>query len=101
MRRQRMRSPRAKAPKTDPRMMAKLLWCGLWLFEDEAADVVDAAPASEAELIVVEEGVTFIEVMDDDEVVVEVVEGVVDALEFGVEVAVVCASEARIEVTSV
>ena len=90
------RRPRASAPSTVPRTMARVLW---WLPpEDGAADDVDAAPASVAELVNLDVGLTDIEVIglveDVEELVLEVV------LELDVELAVLCASEARMDVTS-
>jgi hypothetical protein len=67
--------------------------------EDDAVDEVAATPASEAELVNLDDGLTDIEVID----LVEDVEGLVleEVLELDVEVAVFWATEARIDVTSV
>jgi hypothetical protein len=82
--------------------------------EDDAADEVAAAPANEAELVNLDDGLTDIEVIDLVENVeglvleevlklVEDVEGLVleEVLELDVEVAVFWATEARMDVTSV
>lgn len=67
--------------------------------EDDAVDEVAVTPASEAELVNLDDGLTDIEVID----LVEDVEGLVleEVLELDVEVAVFWATEARIDVTSV
>jgi hypothetical protein len=67
--------------------------------EDDAVDEVAATPASEAELVNLDDGLTDIEVID----LVEDVEGLVleEVLELDVEVAVFLVTEARIDVTSV
>jgi hypothetical protein len=64
-----------------------------------AADEVDAAPASEAELVNLGDGLTDLDVIDLVEDVEELV--LVEVLELDVEVAVFWASEARMDVTSV
>ena len=66
---------------------------------DDAVDEVAAAPASEAELVNLNDGLTDVEVID----LVEDAEGLVleEVLELDVEVAVFWAMEARIAVTSV
>jgi hypothetical protein len=95
----RRRSPSAKAPSTDPRAMARVLWWLPLVAEDDAVDEVAAAPASEAELINLDDGLTDIEVID----LVEDIERLLleEVLELDVEVAVFWATEARIDVTSV
>jgi hypothetical protein len=67
--------------------------------EDDAVDEVAATPASEAELVNLDDGLTDVEVID----LVEDVEGLVleEVLELDVEVAVILVTEARIDVTSV
>jgi hypothetical protein len=47
----RRRSPSAKAPSTDPRAIARVLWWLPLVAEDDAVAEVAAAPASEAELV--------------------------------------------------
>jgi hypothetical protein len=66
--------------------------------EDDAADEVATAPASEAELVNLNDELTDIDVID----LVEDVEGLVleEVLELDVEVAVFWATEARMDVTS-
>ena len=66
---------------------------------DDAVDEVAAAPASEAELVNLDDGLTDIEVID----LVGDAEGLVleEVLELDVEVVVFWAMEARIDVTSV
>ena len=66
---------------------------------DDAVDEVAAAPASEAELVNLDDGLTDVEVID----LVEDAEGLVldEVLELDVEVAAFWATEARIDVTSV
>ena len=66
---------------------------------DDAVDEVAATPASEAELVNLDDGLTDIEVID----LVGDAEGLVleEVLELDVEVVVFWAMEARIDVTSV
>jgi hypothetical protein len=66
---------------------------------DDAADEVAAAPASEAELVNLDDGLTDIEVIDLVEDVEEL--ALEEVLELDVEVAVFWAMEARMDVTSV
>ena len=92
MRIERISRPKTRAPRTDPRTMARVFeWP--WLLADAALVEVDAAPAKEADVCDVEEGFILIEVIDDEDD-----DDVVDVLVPAVDVA---ASEAKIEVTSV
>jgi hypothetical protein len=79
--------------------MARVLWWLPLVAEDDAADEVAAAPASEAELVSLNDGLADIDVID----LVEDVEGWVleEVLELDVEVVVFWAMEARMDVTSV
>jgi hypothetical protein len=67
--------------------------------DDGPAVDVDAAPASVAELVNLDDGLTDIDVMDLEDDVEKLVLG--EVVELDVEVAVFFASEARIDVTSV
>jgi hypothetical protein len=67
--------------------------------DDGAAVDVDAAPASVAELVNLDDGLTDIDVIDLEEDAEEL--ELEEVLELDVEVAVFLASEARIDVTSV
>jgi hypothetical protein len=79
--------------------MARLLWPLLLLPEDGATDDVDAAPAREAGLVILDDESTDFDVIDVAEDVEELV--LEEVLELFVDVAVTCASEARMDVTSV
>ena len=89
MRRKRSRKPSARAASTDPSTIASVFWPSRPL-TDGAADDVDAAPASAAELVTLSDGLAGSDVVDLAEDAEELI--VEKALELDVEVTVFCTS---------
>ena len=87
--RTRSRKPSARAPSTDPRTIASVLWPSR-LLTNGAADDVDAAPAGVAKLVNLDDGLAGIDLVDFAEDAEELM--LEKVLELDVRVTVFCTS---------